>query len=113
MPNKSEASGLGMDKNASATLAYFLGPITGVLVLILERNSYTRFHSMQSIIVFGGLIVVQWILGVTIIFARFIPIISLLMFILWLVLLYKAWHGEEWGVPFVEKYVRKLLRKTS
>ena len=67
---------------------------------------------MQSIVVLGGLAVVQKVLSSIPIFDDFPSIISLLMFILWLVLIYKAWHGEEWEVPFAGKYVRQLLAKT-
>ena len=39
-------------------LAYLLGPITGILFLLMEKgNKFVRFHAMQSTILFGGLFV--------------------------------------------------------
>jgi len=33
------------------------------------------------------------------------------MFVLWLVLIYKAWQGEEWEVPVLGAYARKMVKK--
>src|SRR3989344_4697379 len=45
-------------------LAYLLGPITGILFLLMEKgNKFVRFHAMQSTILFGGLFVVNIVLG--------------------------------------------------
>lgn len=102
-------SGIGLKKETAGAIAYFLGPLTGVLMLLLEKDGFVRFHAMQSILVFGGLIAIQWILGATVIFAILLPLVTLAMFVLWLVLMYKALQGEKYMVPVVGKYVEKLL----
>ncbi|KAI7856592.1 hypothetical protein BDC45DRAFT_503116 [Circinella umbellata] len=49
--------------DVEAALAYALGPITGVLLLILEtKNDYVRFHAWQSSALFLFLLCVQFIL---------------------------------------------------
>lgn len=101
----------GLKKNTSAALAYVLGPVTGILFLILEKDKFVRFHAMQSIVVLGGLWVVSWILPFTIVLALLVPIIWVITFILWLVLIYKAWQGEEWEVPVLGKIARNLAAK--
>ncbi|KAL1930403.1 hypothetical protein VTP01DRAFT_10565 [Rhizomucor pusillus] len=46
-----------------AALAYILGPVTGILLLILEtRNDYVRFHAWQSSLLFLTLMCVHFIL---------------------------------------------------
>lgn len=100
----------GLKKETAAAISYVVGPITGIVMLLLEKNDFVRFHSMQSIVVFGGLFVLQWILGVTAIFAVLIPLTTLIGFILWLVLIYKALQGERWKVPYVAKFTEKLLK---
>ncbi len=105
------SSGTGLSKNTAAALSYVLGPITGVIFLILEKDSYVRFHAMQSIVVFLGLFVLQMIMGFTIILVALVPLVGIVGFILWLFLIYKAWQGEEWEVPIVGKFVRQLLGK--
>jgi uncharacterized membrane protein len=106
-----EKTGLGLKKETSGALAYVLGPITGVVFLVLDKDPFVRFHAMQSIVVFVGLFAIQWMLGLTIILAILVPLVGIVSFILWLMLIYKAWQGEEWEVPFVGKLVRQLVKK--
>lgn len=101
----------GLKKNTAGALAYVLGPITGVIFLILEKDSFVRFHAMQSIVVFVTLFVLQWVLGLTIILLILVPLVGIVSFILWLVLIYKAWQGEEWEVPILGKIARNLAAK--
>ena len=103
----------GLSKNNAGALSYVLGPVTGVLFLVLEKDAYVRFHAMQSIVTFGILFVLQWVLGITLVLLPLVPLVSILAFILWLVLIYKAWQGEEWEVPILGQYARKLLKKTQ
>ncbi|MFH1971091.1 MAG: DUF4870 domain-containing protein [Patescibacteria group bacterium] len=103
--------GTGLKKNTAGALAYVLGPITGVIFLILEKDPFVRFHAMQSIVVFVALFVLQWILGLTIILLVLVPLVGILTFILWLMCIYKAWMGEEWEVPVLGKLARQLVKK--
>jgi len=106
-----EKSGTGLSKNTSGALAYVLGPVTGVIFLVLEKDPFVRFHAMQSVVVFLVLFVLQWVFGITIVLLPLVPLISILAFILWLLLIYKAWQGDEWEVPVLGKYARKFVKK--
>ncbi len=108
-----EKSGTGLPRNTSAALSYVLGPITGVVFYILEKDPFVRFHAMQSIVVFVVLFVLQWIFGITIVLLPVVPLISILGFVLWLLLIYKAWMGNEWEVPVLGAYVRKFVKKVK
>jgi len=101
----------GLKKETTAALSYLLGPITGILFLVVDKNPYVQFHAMQSTVVLGGLVVLQWILALTVILAFLVPIITIVIFILWLVLIYKAWQGDKWEVPVLGKYSTKMLKK--
>jgi len=102
------AQGTGLPKNTAAALSYVLGWITGIVFLLLEKDPFVRFHAMQSIIVFGGLMilsllpVVGWILS---------PLVMIGGFILWLVLIFKAYQGEEFMLPVVGEFANKQLGK--
>ena len=111
MINMAEKGGTGLNKNTAGALSYVLGPVTGVIFLVLEKDAFVRFHAMQSIVVFATLFVLQWVLGFTIILLPLVPLISILSFILWLLLIYKAWQGQEWEVPILGKYARKFVKK--
>ncbi|OGM01945.1 hypothetical protein A2115_03765 [Candidatus Woesebacteria bacterium GWA1_41_8] len=106
-----EKSSMGLSKNTAGAFAYLLGPVSGLIFLILEKDSYVRFHAMQSIVVFVALVVLQWVFGLTLVLLPLVPLISILMFVLWLLLIYKAWQGDEWEVPVLGKYARKFLKK--
>jgi len=106
------AEGKG-NENLMAAASYLLGFVTGIIFLLLEKQSrFVRFHAMQSTILFGGIFVVNLGLG-------FIPILgwlvglllSLLAFVLWIVLMWKAFQGEMYKVPYVGAIAEKQLAK--
>ena len=49
----------GLPKKTASALAYVLGPITGVIFLMIEKDKVVRFHAMQSIVVFLSLFILQ------------------------------------------------------
>ena len=101
----------GLKKTTSGALAYVLGPVTGIIFLIIEKDPFVRFHAMQSTVVFVVLFVLQWILGITIILFPLSALIGIISFVLWLILIYKAWQGEQWEVPILGKVAKDLLKK--
>lgn len=105
------SKGTGLPKNTAAALSYVLGPITGIVFLVLEKDPYVRFHAMQSTVVLGGLWILSMVLGFTLILIPLVPILTIVAFVLWLVLIYKAWQGEEWEVPVLGKVARQFLAK--
>jgi len=104
-------SSTGMSKNLSAALSYVLGPVTGVIFLVIEKDSFVRFHAAQSIVVLGGLFAIQVLMFITIILAVFVPLVSLVGFALWLWLIFQAYQGNKWQVPAVGGIVESLLKK--
>lgn len=103
--------GTGLPRNTAAALSYVLGFVSGFIILLLEKDKFVRFHAMQSIVVFGGLFAINWLLIFTVILAPLSALLWLVGFILWLVLIYKAWTGVEWEVPFAGKLARQFLGK--
>jgi len=103
-------STLNLEPNVAGLLCYVGGWITGVIFLVLEqKNKFVRFHAIQSIIVFGILHlasaalnhipIVGWFFGV---------IIGIFGFILWLVLMVKAYHHQLYKVPWAGDLAEKL-----
>ena len=101
----------GFKKETAGAIAYVLGPVTGIVMLVISKDSFVRFHAMQSTVVFGIIFVLQWVLRITILLLPVSAIISLISFALWLILIYKAWQGEEWEVPMLGKIAKDLLKK--
>lgn len=98
-----------MEKNVRGALSYVLGPVTGIVFLITDKDPFVRFHAAQSTVVFGALTVLSILMTMTLILAILTPLISLAGFALWLVLIFKAYKGEQYTLPYVDKYVQKVL----
>ena len=103
--------GTGLKKETAGALCYVLGPVTGVIFLVIEKDPYVKFHAMQSIVTFVGLFALQWILTLSIVLVFLVPLVGILMFVLWLLLIYKAWIGQTWEVPIFGKLARQLMKK--
>ena len=59
----SQKSIFDMDENIVAAFSYLLGPFSGILVLVLEKNNkFVRFHALQSTLWFLMLMVGSWVL---------------------------------------------------
>lgn len=99
-----EKTTLGVDENIAGALTYGLGWITGAVFLLTEpSNRFVRFHAWQSVILFGGLSL-AWFIAVSIpllgwIFAFLV--IPPLSAALWLWLMYKAYNGDRYKLPYV------------
>ena len=97
------------DENIKGALAYLLFFVSGIALLLLEKKStFVRFHAMQSTIFFGCL----FILG-------FIPVLGLMLWVIlpavvflgWLFLMWKAFNGEKYKLPYVGDFAEKQLAK--
>jgi uncharacterized membrane protein len=103
-PLHTEKTSTGIDANLAAALTYLVGFVTGVVFLLVEKeNRFVRFHAMQSTLLFLGIVLLDIllqivpILGALVVFLLVIPASA----ILWLFLMYKAYQGEEYKLPFV------------
>ncbi len=103
-----EKTGVGLPKNTAAALSYVLGWLTGIVFLLINKDPFVRFHAMQSIIVFGALTI---LLMVPVIGWTLSPLIMIVGFVLWLVLIFKAYQGEEFKLPVVGDFAKKQLTK--
>jgi uncharacterized membrane protein len=94
-------SSTGLEPNIAALLCYLGAWVTGVIFLIIEkRDSFVRFHAVQSIAVFGALTVAWALLGRIPYAGDFLAAaIGIGGFILWVVLMVKAYQGELYRLP--------------
>jgi uncharacterized membrane protein len=114
-----EKTSTGLDENIAGLLCYLLGVITGIIFYIIEKeNKFVRFHAMQSIVVFGTLLIINWVVIPIIMMVPFLGwiiggllgfVVFVLSAVLWVLLMYKAYKGERYKVPFAgdiaERYV--------
>ncbi len=102
----------GIQPNVAGLLCYLVGFITGIIFFLIEKeNKFVRFHAMQSIITFGGLFILGFLTGV-------IPVIGLMIgsliwvvdVILWILLMIKAYQGEQFKLPFIGELAEKQIK---
>ena len=55
-----EKTSTGLAENVAGLLCYVLGWVSGlVFILIEQENKVVRFHAMQSIVIFGSIMIVS------------------------------------------------------
>ena len=75
-----------------------------------KENKLVRFHALQSIIVFGVLTLVSTPLGWIPIFGGFfVAVLGILGFVLWIVLMVKAYQGEKYKIPLAGDFAEKQV----
>ena len=124
-------STMNLEENIASLLCYLVVWITGFIFYFLEKENKTvRFHALQSILTFLPLTILGYILGwigapkvsyggygwwgtgVTV--DPGIPAlvwaswgVNILMFVLWLILIIKAYQGEKFKLPIVGDIAEK------
>ena len=97
-------SSTGLEPHVAATLAYALGWVSGLALWLIEReNRFVRFHAIQSTLFFGGLAVLSLVFmnAATMLSAIVSLFIAPLVFVFWIVFMFKAWKGERFLIPII------------
>lgn len=106
------------NRNLVAALSYFLGFITGIVILLVEKDDkFIRFHAMQSTLVFGAIFVADIILGAVIgavpilnlINSLFNTLVFIVALIVWIVSMLKAFQGQMFKWPVVGNFAEKQI----
>lgn len=104
--------------NVAGMLCYIFGWISGLMFLLMKKqDKFIRFHAMQSVIVFGALTIVESIVIVTGLYIAGsvqINVITLpsflifaLGFLLWVLLMVKAYQGTTYKLPWAGNLAEK------
>ncbi|ASJ07129.1 DUF4870 domain-containing protein [Thermococcus pacificus] len=106
---------LGMDENVEGLLAYLLWWVTGIIFLLLEKDSdFVRFHAMQSTITFLGITVLMWLLAIIPFIGWVLAnLLGLLGIILWIIGMVKAYQGERYKFPIVGDLAEQWMDKVN
>ena len=113
-----------MAENVAGLLCYVLGWLTGLIFFFIDKRPFVRFHAAQSIVVFGGLQIIQMILARVFVASLWVggfgalslgwlllTGVELLALALWILLMVKAYQHEKFAVPLVAGIVESLARK--
>jgi uncharacterized membrane protein len=116
----------GLQQNVAGLLAYALWWITGIIFLVIDKRPFVRFHAAQSIVLFGGISLLQIALSIVMggavfgmgsffvvgsLFGLIFTCIRLISLILWILCMVKAYQGERFKLPFVGDIAENLAGK--
>lgn len=108
-----DSSSTGLDPKVAGLLCYLGGFITGIIFLVLEKQSrFVRLHAVQSIVVSVAIIIISFLLGA-------IPIIGWLLgflfwpvsVILWIGLMVLTYQGKLYKLPIIGDWSEQQSRK--
>jgi uncharacterized membrane protein len=115
----------GLQENVAGALCYLVGWVTGIIFLVIDKRRSVKFHAAQSIVVFGGLSILYWIIAsvfaTTIYWGRafggwafgFIVfrILEVIFPVAWIFLMWKAYQGQQFRVPVAADIADSLVGK--
>jgi len=108
-----DKSSTGLDSKVVGLLCYLAGFITGIIFLIVEKESrFVKFHAMQSIIVFASVVVLSIVFSFIPVIGWFLGLLlTPLSFILWIALMLLALQGKAFKVPYIGDIAEQQANK--
>lgn len=93
----------GTSANVLGLLAYAAGFLSALIILVLEqKNTFIKFHAYQSIFFSLTWIVTIVVLGILpVIGPVFGTLVNLVFFVVWILLMLKAYQGERFRLPVI------------
>ncbi|SRR6266487_4340194 len=107
----------GVDKKTGAILSYLLGWVTGIIFLFVGKNDPdVKYHGAQSLVFFGGMTVIFWVLrilgsflplGIDLVLSLVTFALGIFTFIVWIMCLVQAAsnNGMRFQIPLVGGFV--------
>jgi uncharacterized membrane protein len=107
-------------ENIAGMLCYPLGWVGGLILLVIDKRPFVRYHAAQSVVVFASLSLLLLVLG-GFFLASFVPggaalwsILRRVVELAWLaaaiILMLKAYSGERYRVPFAATFADRAAR---
>lgn len=97
----------GLTDTSAGALAY-ITVIPAIIFLLVEpynKSSFVRFHAWQCIFLGVASFVIAFVVGIIpIVNLIALPLVSIGIFVLWIMALLKALKGERYQLPVIGKY---------
>jgi uncharacterized membrane protein len=113
-PGEGVSAFTGLSPRAAGTLAYLAGPLSGVLLLVTEKEDrFVRFHAWQAVVGLGilgagavaclALAFVMLVVSPTgfWVFLWLSAVLGALYLGAWILCLANAWRGRRWRLPLI------------
>jgi uncharacterized membrane protein len=108
-----DSSSTGLDPKVAGLLCYLGGFITGIIFLVLEKQSrFVKLHAVQSIVVSVSVIVISFIIGLIPIIGWLLGgLISLASLVLWIGLMLLTLQGKLTKLPIIGDWSEQQANK--
>lgn len=98
----------GLKPNVAGALAYVLGFVSGIIIYLISKDKFARFHALQSIMLSVVLYIIRYALA-------FLPgmgyraysLVNLISLLLFIFLLVKAYQGQKIKLPVIGDIAEK------
>jgi uncharacterized membrane protein len=114
-----------MAENVAGFLCYLVGWVTGLIFFLIDKRPFVRFHAAQSIVLFGGCTILIWVFGIFSagmlgfgvyhlagLLWALSGLLDIAVFVLWILLMVKAYQGERFRVPVVADIAEQIFGKS-
>lgn len=111
----------GLAENVAGLLCYAVGFITGIVFFLIDKRPFVKFHAAQSMVVFGGLFIIQiglsfmgGMIGGMIgwgVVGLLHMAVGLIAFVAWVLLMVKAYQHEMFKLPIAASIAENLAGK--
>ena len=107
------STSMGIAENIANALCYALGWLSGLIILLIEKeNNTVRYHAAQSIIIFGSVTVLNIILPMFLfIGVAMMGLLNLAAFVLWVVFIVTSLNKKPLKIHFLASYAEQLSGK--
>lgn len=116
-----------MAENVAGLLCYLVGWVTGLIFFLIDKRPYVQFHAKQSIVTFGGLNILLYVVGIVFGMGMMTGfggfrslsfgwtlywLVDVACFVLWILLMIKAHQGERFRVPVAADLAEQIFGKS-
>ena len=97
----------GLQPNVAGALAYVLGFVSGIIIYLISKDKFARFHALQSIMSSLAVYILTYVISFlpgSYMLQSFVSLASLILFVF---LLVKAYQGQKYKLPVIGDIAEK------
>lgn len=99
-----------LNESLASALCYLLGFVTGIIFILVDKRDRVRFNAAQSIVIFGGVAVLNVVLN-RLAIGGLSSIIGLTSVVLWVILIYRSYKNNDLKIEFISGLVESITGK--
>ncbi len=106
--NQPSGKSSGLQPNIAGALAYVFGLVSGIIIYLISKDKFARFHALQSIMLSLAIYLLNYSVGFLLMPAyRLQSLVSLAALILFIFLIVKAYQGQKYKLPVIGDIAEK------